>query len=110
MAVAPKITAELLKKRRKLDDEQKDFERKARAIARQKAAIDTDMKSELERVGRTSIARGGFRVSIVDGRPQVSWKTEFIKVSGAQVAAEIEDAATKSQRIEVTEETPRRAA
>lgn len=110
MAVAPKITADLLKKRRKLDEEQKELERQARAVAKQKTAIDTDLKAELVRVGKTSIARGGYRVSIVDGRPTVSWKTEFIKISGAQMAVELEEAAPRSQRLEVTEETPRRAA
>lgn len=104
MAVAPKITPEVLKKRRQLDDRQKELEREARAIAKEKTAIDTDLKAALEKAGKTSIARGGFRVSLVEGRPSVSWKGEFVKLATAQVAAEIEANAPRSLRLEVTED------
>ncbi len=104
MAVAPKITPEVLKKRRSLDERQKELEREARAIAKEKSAIDADLKTALEKAGKTSLARGGFRVSLVAGRPSVSWKGEFIKVATAQVAAEIEANAPRPPRLEVTED------
>lgn len=104
MAVAPKITPEVLKKRRTLDARQKELECEARAIKKEKDAIDTDLKAALKKAGKTSVARGGFRVSLVEGRPSVSWKGEFIKIATAQVAAEIEANSPRSVRLEVTED------
>ena len=47
------------------------------------------------------MVRGDYRVQLVDGRPTVSWKDEFVREAGAERAADILKLAPVPKKIEV---------
>lgn len=98
---AAKITAEQLAEYCALEQKRKELDRQSRAISKQQTILSDHFRTELEKSGAKSTARGAFRVAIVDGRAAVAWKAELIKEIGPLKVAEIEEAAPAKTRVVV---------
>jgi len=100
----PKLTIEQnqLTEFLSLEAERKALEQKARAIAKRTDALKAHFKTFLGELDKQSVTRHGFRITIVDGRPSVSWKDEFIRVAGPIAADDVLTSAPKSKGVEVT--------
>lgn len=113
---APKITAEQLQRWLELDQERKDLERKARLLARDQELISLALDAALQAAGVDKAKRGDAEVHYVDGRINVSWKDEFLKLAGPEKAAAVQAAAAsqpppkKIQVVRLGEQTSAPAA
>lgn len=103
MQATKKITAEKLERWYELNQKRQELEREARQFDKERELLSTEIKAALEADGKYSVLRGRFRVSLVDGRPTVSWKDELVKIAGADRAAELVAAAPVPKRVQVEE-------
>ena len=104
MATAAKtesITKDQIEEFVKLEEERKALEQKARALGKRTSALADHFKAHLEAKKKTAITRSGYRITLVDGRPSVAWKDEFIKVAGPLAADDLLKSAPVSKRVDV---------
>lgn len=79
-----------------------ELEREARKAESDRDLLSKQFQAYLDEMGATSLKRGKFDIAIVDGRPSVAWKDEFVKVAGAEKASALSASATGKKKIQVT--------
>jgi hypothetical protein len=98
---AAKITADQLAEYTQLEEQRKELDRQSRAIAKQQGILSDHFRTELEKSGAKSTARGAYRVALVESRGAVAWKDELIKEIGPLKVAEIAETAPVKIRVQV---------
>ena len=96
-----KLTAEQLADYTRYEQERLELDRKSRTLARSQAVLSEHFKAFLDQEGKDTATRGGFRVSIIDGTPAISWKEELLAVVGPLRVEEITRAAPIRKRLVV---------
>lgn len=71
------------------DERRKELESEARALGQQNKLVLDDLFKALKDNNKTEFVRGAYVGAIETKKGTVSWKDEFLKVAGAEVAAEI---------------------
>ena len=82
--------------------EQKKLASQARALKKRCDAIEKKVAAQLAANGKTSATRLGYGLALVDGRPYVSWKDEFIRVEGEDEADRIWAAAEPGKKVVIS--------
>jgi len=96
------ITKEQCEEFLKLDKERSALDQKSRALKKRTDALKSHFKAFLAEQGKDSVKRNGFQLTLVDGKPSVSWKDEFVRVAGPLAADEVLTNAERSKGVEVT--------
>lgn len=96
------VTKEQLMEFLAFEKQRKELDTRARNLKKRTDALKAHFKEFLNAEGKESIKRHGFQITLVDGRTEISWKDEFIRVAGPLAADEIAANAPKGKAIQVT--------
>lgn len=101
-----RITKERLDRRRKLVAEKLDLDRRSRALETEIKQIDSDAAADLKATGKDSVRRGGYLLTWKDGRPSIQWKSEFVRIAGAEAANRITADAPRPKKLDIVAPVP----
>lgn len=97
-----RITKTSLDRWRQLKNDQKELDRKSRALEVEAKAIEASAKADLTASGKDHINRGGYRIAWVEGRASIAWKNVIVKELGAEAVAKIASAAPVKKSMQIT--------
>lgn len=89
---------ETLEEFQRLDAERRDLDRRSRALKERCDQILDEVKTDLEKDGKTSAKRFGFLLNLVAKSATVSWKDAFIREVSAERAAELQAEAARQAK------------
>lgn len=89
-----------------INAEVKDLASKADALKREAKAIEAKAAEDLKSTDKDTAKRGEFLLSWIEKNGSVSWKSEFVKVAGADAAKKLSDDAPKSKALQITRLKP----
>jgi len=96
-----KITADEVAEYVRYADEKKELERKARTLGGEMKRLAEHFGEVLKDREQTECKRGEHVVALVTKQGSVSWKNEFVKVSGPDKAAELQAEAPTKTTVEI---------
>jgi hypothetical protein len=76
-----------------------ELEREARTLAKENELFRDDLEAALDAAGKTSLTRGPHEAGFEESRAAIAWKTEFIRVAGADAASELAAAAPSKRKL-----------
>lgn len=100
-----RITKAALDRHRAITLEAIELGRKARALQSEARAIESAAKADLVSSGRELVTRGGYKITMVEGKASIAWKDELVSRLGAEVAIQIAAAAPKTRKLQITPPT-----
>ena len=95
------ITAMKLERWFELNKKRQELEREARALEKEKDLLSVEFEADLIAADKDSLVRGKYRVALIDGRPTVAWKDEFVRGLGAEAANLLVQSAPVKKRVVV---------
>lgn len=98
----PKITRKDLDRYWQLEEQRKALEQQARTLKAAAKALEDQFKQALEEAGIREHVVADYRVALVEGRPSVSWKTQFIRVAGAEAAQKLLEHAVRPIQVAIS--------
>lgn len=101
MTAIRNITEEQLARWFDLNARRATLEKEARTLKSEMDKISAEVMAALEAAGRTEMSRGNYAAEVRPGPAFVAWKEEFLKVAGAEAAAQVQKKAEPSQRFSV---------
>lgn len=96
-----RVTATELDKYRALETEAAELSARAATLKREAKVIATKAEADLEATGKPSVKRGGYLLKWADGRASIAWKTEFVRVAGAEAADKLAKDAPKKRSLDI---------
>jgi hypothetical protein len=85
-----------------LKERKRSLESEARSLDTEIDQLADVIMSYLDDLERDTAKVHGYQIQVTDGRAYVSWKDEFVRVSGGDAAAVIAAAAPRSPKLTVT--------
>lgn len=99
----PRVTKALIEKYLKLEEERKSLSRQSKDLKVEQDVIHEAMEQFVRDNGGKgkTVSHAGFVLAIITKNGSVSWKDEFVKKCGSEIAEELIAAAPKKEELTV---------
>lgn len=101
-----RVTAADLSRYQSLEAEAAELAARASTLRREAKTIVDKATEDLEGTGKPTAKRGGFLLRWKVSRGSVAWKTEFVRIAGAEAADELTKSAPERRSLEIIAPAP----